>query len=133
MLQDEHLGHLPLKITFSRTVLDNMGVLALRPIAHESKVGDMNHDQGIFIPQGPITRTRAKKLQQTLYTYIQAIQAMISSSNKILEDVGDLPYMLCKVELQERDALKHLMNSVEFMKLVQGLNTFHLLHYLIII
>ena len=63
---------------------------------------DMNHDQRISIPQGPITRTRAKKLQQTLYT---CIQAMVSSSKKILEDVGDLPYMLCKVELQERDAL----------------------------
>ena len=49
---------------------------------------DMNHDQGIFIPQGPITRTRAKKLQQTLYTYIQS---MVSSSKEILEDVGDLP------------------------------------------
>ena len=62
----------------------------------------MNHNQGIFITQGPITRTRAKKLQQTLYTYIQA---MVSSSKKILEDAGDLPYMLCKVELQERDEL----------------------------
>ena len=58
----------------------------------------MNHDHGISIPQGPITRTRAKKLQQTLYTYIQA---MVSSSKKIPEDVGDLTYMLCKIELQE--------------------------------
>ena len=65
----------------------------------------MNHDQGISIPQGPITMTRAKKLQQTLYTYIQA---MVNSSKEILEDVGDLPYMLCKVELQERDALNAL-------------------------
>ena len=65
----------------------------------------MNHNQGISIPQGPITRTRAKKLQQTLYTYIQA---MVSSSKEILEDVGDLPYILCKVELQERDALNAL-------------------------
>ena len=65
----------------------------------------MNHDQGIFIPQGLITRTRAKKLQQTLYTYIQA---MVNSSKEILEDVGDLPYMLCKVKLQERDALNAL-------------------------
>ena len=48
---------------------------------------------------------RAKKLQQTLYTYIQV---MVSLSKKILEDVGDLPYMLCKVELQERDALNAL-------------------------
>ena len=68
----------------------------------------MNQDQGISIPQGPITRTRAKKLQQTLYTYIQA---MVDSSKEILEDVGDLHYMLCKIELQERD---------EFMELVQG-------------
>ena len=59
----------------------------------------MNHDQRIFIPQGPITRTRVKKLQQTLYTYIQA---MMSSSKEIIEDAGDLPYMLCKVELQEK-------------------------------
>ena len=66
---------------------------------------DMNNDQGISIPQGPITRTRAKKLQQTLYSYIQA---MMSSSKEILEDVGDLHYMLCKVELQERDALNAL-------------------------
>ena len=73
----------------------------------------MNHDQGISIPQGPIIRTRAKKLQQTLYTYIQA---MVSSSKKNLEDVGDLHYLLCKVELQEREV--HLMNSVKFMELV---------------
>ena len=66
---------------------------------------DMNNDQGISIPQGPITRTRAKKLQQTLYSYIQA---MVSSSKEILEDVGDLPYMLCKVELQDRDELNAL-------------------------
>ena len=65
----------------------------------------MNNDQGISIPQGPITRTRAKKLQQTLYS---SIQATVSSSKKILEDVGDLPYMLCKVELQERDELNAL-------------------------
>ena len=58
----------------------------------------MNHDEGIAIPQGPITRTRVKKLQQTLYSYIQA---MVSSSKEILEDVGDLPYMLCKVEQKE--------------------------------
>ena len=63
---------------------------------------DMNHDQGISMPQSPITRTRAKKLQQILYTYIQA---MMSSSKEILEEVGDL---LCKVELQERDALNVL-------------------------
>ena len=66
---------------------------------------DMNHDQGISIPQGPITRTRAKKLQQTLYSYIQA---MVSSSKEILDDAGDLPYMLCKVEVQERDELNAL-------------------------
>ena len=66
---------------------------------------DMNHDQEISIPQGPITRTRAKKLQQTLYSYIQA---MMSSSKKILEDVWDLPYMLCKVEIQDRDELNAL-------------------------
>ena len=65
----------------------------------------MNHDQGISIPQGSITRKRAKKLQQTLYSYIQA---MVNSSKKILEDVGDLPYMLCKVELQENDELNAL-------------------------
>ena len=65
----------------------------------------MNHDQGISIPQGPITTTRAKKLQQTLNTYIQAT---VSSSKEILEDVGELTYMLCKVELQERDALNAL-------------------------
>ena len=65
----------------------------------------MNHDQRISIPQGPITRTRAKKLQQTLYSYIQAI---VNSSKEILEDAGDLPYMLCKVELQERDELNAL-------------------------
>ena len=65
----------------------------------------MNNDQGISIPQGPITRTRAKKLQQTLYSYIQA---MVGSSKEILEDVGDLPYMLCKVELQDRDELNAL-------------------------
>ena len=53
----------------------------------------MNHDQGISIPQGLITGMKAKKLQQTLYTYIQT---MMSSSKKILEDIGDLPYMLCK-------------------------------------
>ena len=58
-------------------------------------INDMNHDQGIFISQGSITRTRTKKLQQTLYTYIQA---MVSSSKEILEDVGDLLYTLCKVE-----------------------------------
>ena len=58
-----------------------------------------------FHTQGPITRTRAKKLQQTLYSYIQAI---MSSSKEILEDVGDFPYMLCKVEVQERDELNAL-------------------------
>ena len=66
---------------------------------------DMNHDQRISIPQGPITRTRAKKLQQTLYSYIQA---MVSSSKEILEDAGDLLYMLWKVEVQERDELNAL-------------------------
>ena len=65
----------------------------------------MNHDQGISIPQGPITRTRDKKLQQALYSYIQA---MVSSSKEILKDVGELPYMLCKVELQDRDELNAL-------------------------
>ena len=65
----------------------------------------MNHDQGISIPQSLITRTRAKKLQQTLYSYIQA---MVSSSKEILEDAGDLLYMLCKVEVQERDELNAL-------------------------
>ena len=45
---------------------------------------DMNHDQEISISQGSITRTKAKKLQQTLYTYIPA---MVSSSKKILEHV----------------------------------------------
>ena len=63
---------------------------------------DMNHNQGISIPQGPITRTGTKKLQQTLYTYIQA---MVGSSKEILKDIGDLFYMLYKVELQKRDAL----------------------------
>ena len=63
----------------------------------------MNHDPEISISQGPITRTRTKKLQQTLYTYIQA---MVRLSNEILEDVGDLTNNLCKVELQERNALK---------------------------
>ena len=62
---------------------------------------DMNHDQGIFIPQDSITRTRVKKLRQALYTYIQA---MVSSSREILEDFRDLPYMLCKIEFQDRDA-----------------------------
>ena len=52
-----------------------------------------------------ITNTRVKKLQQTLYTYIQV---MVRSSKKILEDVGDLPYILCKVEFQERDELNAL-------------------------
>ena len=78
----------------------------------------MNHDQGIFIPQDPITRTRAKKLQQTLYTSIEAI---VSSSNKIIEDVGDLPYMLCKVDVQKIDVFNaklHLINSIKFMELV---------------
>ena len=65
----------------------------------------MNHDQGISMPQGPITRTRAKKLQQILYSYIQA---MVSSSKEILEYARDLPYMLCKVELQELDELNAL-------------------------
>ena len=32
----------------------------------------------------------------------------MSSSKGILEDVGDLPYMLCKVELQEIDELNAL-------------------------
>ena len=63
---------------------------------------DMNHDQGISIPQGSITRMRAKKLQQTLYSYIQA---MVSSSKKILEDARDRPYMLFKIEVQEKDEL----------------------------
>ena len=58
-----------------------------------------------FHTQGPIIRTRAKKLQQTLYNYIQV---MVSSSMEILEYAGDLPYMLCKVELQERDELNAL-------------------------
>ena len=44
----------------------------------------MNYDQGIYIPQSPIIRTKAKKIQQTLYTYIQA---MVSSSKEILEDI----------------------------------------------
>ena len=52
----------------------------------------MNNNQGIFIPQGPITRTRAKNLHQALVTYIQV---MVSSSKEILKDVGALPYMLC--------------------------------------
>ena len=65
----------------------------------------MNHDQRIFISQGPIIRTRVKKLQQILYT---DIQAMVSSSKEILENVKDLSYMLCKVELQQRDALNAL-------------------------
>ena len=78
----------------------------IQPVVQlEGAVCDMNHDQGISIPQGPITRTSVKKQQQTLYTYIQA---MVSSSKEILEDVGDLSYMLCKVELQERDALNAL-------------------------
>ena len=78
----------------------------------------MNHDQGIFIPQDPITRMRAKKLQQTLYT---SIQAMVSSSKKILEDVGDLPYMLCKVDVQKINVFNvklYLINSVKFTELV---------------
>ena len=65
----------------------------------------MNHDQGISIPQGLITRKKAKKLQQTLYTYIQA---MVISSKEIIKDARDLSYMLCKVEFQERDALNVL-------------------------
>ena len=64
----------------------------------------MNYDQGIYIPQSPIIRTKAKKIQQTLYTYIQA---MVSSSKEILEDIWDLRYMLCKVKFQ-RDALNAL-------------------------
>ena len=80
-------------------------MLLLTCTIHHLWLCDMNHDQEIFIPQGPITRTRAKKLQQTLYSYIQA---MVSSSKKILEDVGDLPYMWCKVEVQERDELNAL-------------------------
>ena len=72
---------------------------------HKKSSTDMNHDQGIFIPQDLIIRTRAKKLQQNLYTYIQTI---VSSSKEILEDVGDLHYMLCKVEFQGTDALDAL-------------------------
>ena len=55
----------------------------------QERENDMNHDQVISIPQGSITRMRAKKLQQTLFTYIQA---MVSSSKESLEIVGDLPY-----------------------------------------
>ena len=65
----------------------------------------MNHDQGISIPKDSITRTRAKKLQQSLYTNIQVT---VSSSKEILEDIRDFPYMLCKVELQENEALNAL-------------------------
>ena len=65
----------------------------------------MNDDQEISISQGLITRTRAKKLQQTLYTYIRA---MMNSLKEILEAVGDIPYMLCKLEIQVRDALNAL-------------------------
>ena len=68
----------------------------LRTNPSQEGENDMNHDQGISIRQGPITRTRAKNLQQTFYTYIQA---MVSSSKEILEDGGDLLYKLCKVEL----------------------------------
>ena len=63
---------------------------------------DMNQDQGISILQGPITRTRFKKLQCALINYIQV---MVSSLKEILEDVVVIPYMLCKIELQDRDAL----------------------------
>ena len=62
----------------------------------------MNHDQEISILQGPITRTRSKKLQRTLINYIQV---MVSSLKEILEDVVVIPYLLCKIELQDRDAL----------------------------
>ena len=55
---------------------------------------DMNNDQGISIPQGPITRTRAKKLQQTLYSYIQA---MVSSSKEILEEL--VTSLICYAKL----------------------------------
>lgn len=62
----------------------------------------MNHDQEISIPEDPIIRTRTNKLPQALVTYIQTTG---SSSKEILENVRVLPYMLCKVELQDRDAL----------------------------
>ena len=69
----------------------------LTEISPDGKVFGMKLDQGIL----------SKKLQQTLVTYIQV---MVSSSKEILEDVGDLPYMLCKVELQDRDKCSTLYN-----------------------
>ena len=59
-----------------------MNIYYIRPKQNKKKVeikSDMNHDQEISIPQSPIRRTRAKKLQQTVYTYIQA---MVSSSKR---------------------------------------------------
>jgi hypothetical protein len=63
----------------------------------------VNQGTSIVMQQGPIiTRLRAKKLQQALITHIQA---MMISTKETLEDVRVLPYMLCKVELQDEDVL----------------------------
>lgn len=48
---------------------------------------DVNQSKSIIIFQGPITKSRANKLQQALIAHIQAT----------------VTYMLCKVELQDED------------------------------
>ncbi|XP_038900633.1 uncharacterized protein LOC120087799 [Benincasa hispida] len=62
---------------------------------------DANKGTSIIMSQGSIIRSRAKKLQ----ALITHIQAMVTSTKDIVEDVRVLSYMLCKVEFQDEDAL----------------------------
>ena len=75
----------------------------------QERENDMNHDQRISIPQGPITKTRAKKLQQTLFTYIQA---MVSSSKESLEIVGDLPYNVVQSWASRKICFKYILSCI---------------------
>ena len=46
--------------------------------------------------------------QEATTNLIQLYSSYGDSSKEILEDVGNLPNMLCKVELQDRDELNAL-------------------------
>ena len=46
--------------------------------------------------------------QEATTNLIQLYSSYGELIKEILEDVGDLPYMLCKVELQDRDELNAL-------------------------
>lgn len=52
---------------------------------------DVNQRTSVVVPQGPIMRSRAQKLQQALVLHVQSL---VNWRKDLKEDVGVVPYSI---------------------------------------